>query len=782
MPATTIASIKRYLYGLAAVVVASLAGMLAYTLHADTQNAVAQERVRLRTLATIIAANTTQLLEQNRDAMERIAQRPLIRAMDANNCDPILADFHALFPQFANLATVDPTGRAPCSGVPQPGGKPVSVAKAEWFKRGIEEQRFLAGNTFRGPITGKLVSVLVQPVRDDAGKFLGLLGLPLDIERFDPHVPTDTLPQGSRFGIVSSSGFLIWRNVDPEGLIGKYVGDQEGPRRGIELGNGEYESTGTDGIARYYAIVPIPGADWFAYAGVTASSVSATALRSALGNALVGLAGLALAGILLFILIRHIERTEADLMEAKEAAEAASRAKSVFLANMSHELRTPLNAILGFAELLERDKDLPEHERRNVQTINRSGRHLLTLINDILEISRIEAGRLSLSPQACDLPELIATLVESMELRARNDGLALRLEMAPELPHYVMVDIGKLRQIILNLLSNAIKYTPHGEVVVTAGATAADAGVQLVFTVRDTGVGIAAADLEKIFRPFFQTDRGVQVGEGTGLGLTIARQYAELLGGTLTAKSVVERGSAFTLTLPLQPAAAESAPTAAARPRVVGQAPGQPAKRILIAEDKPDNYRLLSQLMTSVGFAVEVAENGHAAVERFAHWHPDFIWMDMRMPVMDGYAATRQIRALPGGAELPIVALTASAFEEDRAAILAAGCSDMVRKPLQVDRIFEVLAARLGVEFVYDDTVAAAPPELPAADLAALPAPLRRRLHEAALALDAAAVEAIADEAAADYPDMAATIRRLAAEYRYQDLLAPGDEPHQAQP
>ncbi|CAG0978801.1 two-component system, sensor histidine kinase and response regulator [Rhodocyclaceae bacterium] len=782
MPAATIASIKRYLYLLAAVVVASLAGMLAYTLHSDTQNAVAQERVRLRTLATIIAANTTQLLEQNRDAMERIAQRPLIRAMDPARCDPILADFHALFPQFANLATIDPTGLAPCSGVPQPGGKPVSVAKAEWFKRGIEEQRFLAGNTFRGPITGKMVSVLVQPVRDDAGGFRGLLGLPLDIERFDPHVPTETLPQGTRFGILSGSGFLVWRNVDPEGLIGKYVGDQAGPRRSLEIGSGEFESPGTDGVARYYAVVPIPGAGWYAYAGVTSSSISAGALRSALGNSLVGLAGLLLAGILLFVLIRRIEQTEADLLEAKEAAEAASRAKSLFLSNMSHELRTPLNAILGFAELLERDRDLPEHERHNVRTINRSGHHLLSLINDILEISRIEAGRLSLSPQACDLPELIATLVESMELRARNDGLALRLEMAPDLPHYVTVDIGKLRQIILNLLSNAIKYTPHGEVVVEARAVAAGAGLQLVFTVRDTGVGIAAEDLERIFRPFFQTDRGIQVGEGTGLGLTIARQYAELLGGTLTAKSVVERGSAFTLTLPLEPAAADMASAAAPRRRVVGLAPGQPVRRILIAEDKPDNYRLLSQLMTSVGFAVEVAVNGREAVERFRQWRPDFIWMDMRMPELDGYAATREIRALPGGADLPIVALTASAFEEDRAAILAAGCSDMVRKPLQVDRIFEVLAARLGVEFVYDETAPDAPTEAPAADLATLPAPLRRRLHEAALALDAAAVQAIAAEVEAEQPGIAATIRRLAAEYRYQDLLAPGDEPNQAQP
>lgn len=779
MPDSTIVSMKRHLYALAAVVVVSLAGMLGFTLHSDTQNAIAQEKQRLRTLATIIAANTTHLLEQNREAMERIARRPAIRAMDPARCDPILADFRELFPQFANLATVDPTGLAPCSGVPQPGGKPVSLARAEWFKRGIEQRKFLAGNPFLGPITGKMVSVLVQPVWGDNREFLGLLGLPLDLERFDPRIPAWTLPEGTRFGITGNNGYLIWRNVDPEGLIGKYIGDQPGPRRAMEIKDGEYESVGTDGVVRYYSVAQIPAADWYAYVGVTSSSIMATAFRSALGNSMLGLAGLALVGILLLFLIRRIEQTERNLLAAKEAAEASNRAKSVFLANMSHELRTPLNAILGFADLLERDTAVPEHQRGNVETINRSGRHLLSLINDILEISRIEAGRLVLSPQACDLPELLSTQVEAMELRARNEGLTLTMALSPDLPRFVMTDVGKLRQIVLNLLSNAIKYTPHGQVAIEAAAKPGPARPQLVVVVRDTGIGIAAEDMERIFHPFYQTAPGLQVAEGTGLGLTIARQYAELMGGTLTVASVPGRGSAFTLTLPLE-VATDMQPVSAPHRRVTGLAPGQPVRRVLIAEDKPDNQRLLSQLMAAAGFEVKVAGNGKEAVELFQTWRPDFIWMDMRMPVMSGYEATRHIRSLPEGPGVPIVALTASAFEEDRAAILAAGCDDMVRKPLAADQLFEILGQRLGAKFLYDDgapAYSARADNAPAADLAALPAETRQRLRLAAVALDTEVVQQIADELAPEYPGAAQWIRRCASEYRYDELTRTDDSP-----
>jgi signal transduction histidine kinase/CheY-like chemotaxis protein len=507
---------------------------------------------------------------------------------------------------------------------------------------------------------------------------------------------------------------------------------------------------------------------------VPASEITSSVIRTGTRSALIGVAGLALVGILLLFLVRRIEQAEQDLVKAKEAAEAASRAKSVFLSNMSHELRTPLNAILGFAELLERDPTVPEHQRLNLQTINRSGRHLLSLINDILEISRIEAGRLVFTPQICDLPELVSTLVETMALRARRDGLELRLEMAQDMPRFVRTDIGKLRQILINLLSNAIKYTPHGYVVLGASIRAEEAGPTLVFVVRDTGVGIAQNDLERIFQPFYQTEQGIQVAEGTGLGLAIARQYTELLGGWLRVTSELGHGSVFTLAIPVEVVEGAS-PIIAARRRVLGLAPGQTSRRILIVEDKPDNQRLLSQFMETTGFETKVAANGLEAIELFQTWHPDFIWMDMRMPVLDGYEATRRIRKMDGGAGIPIVALTASAFEEDRSTIKEAGCTDMVRKPLEADHLFEILAQRLGVVLSYADEAVPAEPPGERATLSNLPLAIQQKLHQAAAELDGATIRAIALEIETEHPGVARFIRHHAEEYQFDQLLMTGN-------
>lgn len=773
MSVNTIISIRQYLYALAGVVALALVGMLGFSLYFDYHNAVSQEQVRIATLTRLIADNASQTLERERDRLVRLAKRPAIRSMDQGHCDPILADFRDLFPDFANLATIDLTGLAPCSGVPQPGGKPVSVAKTEWFKRAMAEKRFVVGNPFIGPITGKRVSVLVEPVWSDSQELLGFLGLPLDMERFDLHIPNESLLKDTRFGLLAADGTLVWRNVDPENLIGKNIGAYGGPRQALLVKDGQFENVGTDGLSRYNAVVSIPQANWVAFMTVPRQEITDKVLRSARKNAIIGLVSLLMIGILLAFILRRIDRTEHELLHARDAAEGANRAKSVFLANMSHELRTPLNAILGFAELMERDSSVPETQRRNLNTINRSGRHLLSLINDILEISKIEAGRMTAQLQVCDLHETVETVIEAMALRARNDGLDLELKKSPDLPNFVVTDVGKLRQILINLLSNAIKYTPHGRIELLASAATEGERLMLVFVVSDTGVGVAFDELERIFQPFYQTEQGIRVGEGTGLGLSIARQYAKLLGGDLTATSIVGKGSVFTLHLPATRADGLSlVPT---RRRVLGLAAGQSPRKILIVEDKADNQRLLSQLMTAVGFEVEVAANGFDAIELFQHWHPDFIWMDMRMPMMDGYEATRRIRALPDGASVPIVALTASAFEEDRSAILAAGCNDMVRKPLEADHLFEILGRRLAVDFVFADEVVAQPASAgqQVVDLDVLSPPVRQRLHDAAAALDIEAVRLIADDIMPEHPALAQFIRDEVAQYRFEAFLIP---------
>ncbi len=465
-----------------------------------------------------------------------------------------------------------------------------------------------------------------------------------------------------------------------------------------------------------------------------------------------------------------------ELEAARDAAEAANRMKSVFLANMSHELRTPLNAILGFAQLMERDARIPEDERKNLAIINNSGKHLLNLINDVLEISRIEAGRLSLKRETIDLHELLASLTEIMALRAQGKGLALRLERAVALPRFIVGDLGKLRQILLNLLSNAVKYTPHGEVVLAAGVAEPDANTpegasSLVFEVRDTGVGIEADAHEKIFQPFYQTEYGIQLGEGTGLGLTICREYARLVGGSLSVDSTPGVGSTFRFVLPAEPA---PPPEHLDTPRghVVRLAPDQPAYRILVAEDQPDNQRLITQLLRQVGFQCRVADNGRDAVELFQSWHPHLIWMDMRMPVMNGYQAARAIRALPGGARVPIVALTASAFEEDEADILAAGCDEILKKPIRQDRFYDVMARKLDLRYLYvrEPREPTHPERLANGGLKGLPAAQLQALASAAEQLDTDAVAAAIAAIRENDKALANDLAQLADDYEFDRI------------
>lgn len=775
---TNAVSMKNHLYALAAVVVVSLVGMLGFTLYSDFNNALSQERVRLRTLSTLIANNTAVLLERNRERMIGINKRAEVQAMDPAQCGTLFADLRAMFPEFANLATVDLNGSAPCSAVPQPGGKPVSVAKTEWFQRALAEKRFIVGKPFMGPITKKLVSVLVEPVWGDNKELRGFLGLPLDLERFNPRIPSGSMPEGTRFGFISADGILIWRNADQEQLIGKYVGDQAGPKLALEIRDGDAETIGTDGVARYYAFVSIPEANWIAFSGVPTTSITGKVLTAAMRNTLVGVVGLSLVGILLWFLMRRIDRTDRDLHAALEAAEAANRAKSVFLSNMSHELRTPLNAILGFAELMEHDDNIPQGQKRNLNTINRSGRHLLSLINDILDLSKIEAGRLTTQIQACDLHELIETIVEAMDLRARQKGLELNVHVGDDVPRFVSTDPGKLRQILINLLSNAVKFTVQGGIdmdVSVSDWVSQSTRFTLVVVVRDTGVGMADDDLARIFLPFYQTEHGIRSGEGTGLGLTIARQFAQLLGGELAVASVVDKGSAFTLRLPVD--VAQTMVAVPAHRRVIALAEGQASRRILVVEDKEDNQLLLTQLLEQVGLETRIAANGEEALAAFEAWHPHFIWMDMRMPVMDGYEATRRIRALPGGREVKIVALTASAFREDRGAIIAAGCDDVLSKPIDEAQLFAAMERLLGLHYRYaEQSSASVVTQLGGADLARLPADLRQELSHAAQILDEESIHRAIERVRATDAHLADELEKLVRAYRYDRIATLCDE------
>lgn len=457
-----------------------------------------------------------------------------------------------------------------------------------------------------------------------------------------------------------------------------------------------------------------------------------------------------------------------ELAKAKEQAEAANRAKSIFLANMSHELRTPLNAILGFARLLERDASMKPEHQRNLAIINRAGQHLLKLINDVLEISRIEAGRNEIKLAVFDLGDMLNELEDMMRGRAQDKNLAFEMQRDADLPSHVLGDVHHLKQILINLLGNAIKYTDQGKV----GIRTYLSNQKICFEVSDTGYGISKKDQDKLFQPFFQTDEGIAKGEGTGLGLSISQEYARLMGSHIIVSSDTGLGSTFSLSLSL-PAASDTSQKPADRRPVLGLEIGIERPRVLVVDDKIDNRELVRQMLEMANIEVQTADDGQQAIAAFVRWQPHFIWMDMRMPVLDGYAATRQIRQLPGGQNVKIVALTASAFEEDIARVLEAGCDNIIRKPVEQEQLLRVMGELLNLPYRYEDDIIVDTKVLPVdIDLSCLSQEQRNNLKAAADALNLQVLRSIVKELAPQYPNLAQSLESLIASFRFDRISA----------
>jgi PAS domain S-box-containing protein len=503
------------------------------------------------------------------------------------------------------------------------------------------------------------------------------------------------------------------------------------------------------------------------------------------------------------------KEAEAALYQAKLAAEVANRTKSQFLANMSHELRTPLNIILGFTQLLTRDAlrndstSPPEHrllatqQQEYLDTIARSGEQLLELINDVLEMSKIEAGRASLNETSFDFYCQLQTLDNMWQPKATAKGLQLMIERQAAVPQQVKTDERKLRQVLMNLLSNAIKFTKTGQVNLrvrveqgltgTEGADESDSytGQRLCFEVEDTGVGIAPDELAILFDAFAQTESGRQSQQGTGLGLAISREFVQLMGGNLTLVTAVGQGTTFRFDLPLvtlsetsglDDTAVENFP-AQTQPQVIGLAPDQPRYRLLVVEDQRESRQLLVKLLEPLGFEVREAVNGQEAIELWASFAPHLIWMDLRMPVLDGYAATRQIKAQPPGQTTVIIALTASAFEEERSQALAAGCDDFIRKPCRAAEIFDKMAHYLGISYQYAPLAAPIEPDAIPSHLTTLlqlekmPTSWQEQLHLAATQVDAEQIVQLIQQIPPECSNLALAITDLVNCYRFDRIM-----------
>ncbi|MCL5005037.1 MAG: PAS domain S-box protein [Acidobacteria bacterium] len=478
--------------------------------------------------------------------------------------------------------------------------------------------------------------------------------------------------------------------------------------------------------------------------------------------------------------IAERKKAEEAVREAKEAAEAASRAKSTFLANMSHEIRTPMNAILGFTQLLQRDISFTAQQRDSLNTIARSGEHLLALINDILEMSKIEAGRTTVNPVGFDLHDLIDDLAMMFKIRTKEKNLLFVVEKADDLPRFVLADVGKLRQVLINLLGNAVKFTEQGGIALRVASKKGENGaLRLITQVDDTGAGIAPQDLGKVFEYFEQADAGVASGGGTGLGLAISREYVRLMGGDIQVTSEVGKGTLFRMEIDAQELEGEQIKPAFPSRRLLGLRPGQPTYRILLVDDKEENRHFLRAMLQSAGFATRDAVNGLQAVKLFEEWQPHLILMDLRMPVMDGYEAIRLIKATEMGQGTPIIAVSASVFYENREQARQTGADDFIGKPYKQDELFQKIADWIHAEFAYAEQDEVNPTarnetELEAVShtsLSKLPQGILEQMGKAAAGGYQDRLLALIDQVAARDAELAAGLRSLADTFQYEKLI-----------
>jgi signal transduction histidine kinase/DNA-binding response OmpR family regulator len=458
------------------------------------------------------------------------------------------------------------------------------------------------------------------------------------------------------------------------------------------------------------------------------------------------------------------------ISEAK--AQASNRAKSAFLSNMSHELRTPLNAIIGYAQLMNRNPERSPKDQDQLRHILHAGEHLLSLINDVLSISKIESGGLMLRVAPFSSAQLFHALRSLFDLRANTKGISFEVSVQPGFPEYLEGDEGKLRQVLVNLISNAIKFTESGYVTLSATYHASLEG-SASFEVRDTGPGISEPDLLRLFEQFFQSDTNQRAAEGTGLGLHISRALVRLMGGDLTVESRVGAGSTFSFQIALPPS--EPLLSVEGEGDVLRVEPGQKAFALLVVDDREENRDVLTQLFESVGFTVHTANDGLKALNSWTTHRPDLVLMDIRMPVMDGFEAIAKLREIEKSenkSRTPVIAISASVIDLDQSSVQAHGFDDFLGKPFHESALFDLLTKHLGVRFTHRtvNPVPAGTPSQSLGGLKTMPPEWCGAFREAVASGDTPEALALAERV--EDTLLAQQLRQMIKAYRLEELLA----------